>query len=169
MLYFSTFGMTLLSGMVFLILFAKLYERWIVLEWFIPVMVAIIALIDLEADITRGFGLRLFPPRNERIKWYRMAAQEHHPVILGSLAAAGELFTSGAVLLLVVAHLARLPGSTTIFHQFLPLLYYAAVFCIGIALLTPHPERETIGSYRKWSLLLTLLIVAATLWILFGS
>lgn len=161
MMYFGSFGMTLLCGMVFLIAFAKLYMLWPIAELVIPGLVAIIGLIDLLADARNGFGFALFPVRRERMKWYALTAQEHHPVILASLASAGELFTSGTPLLLLAADLARVPDAGTVFDQFRPLLHYALAFTIATAALSFGKDRELTGTYRKWNGLLSIAIAAA--------
>ena len=156
MMQFSSFGMTLLCGMVFLILFTKVSGP--ITNLAIPVVIALLGLIDLSGDTFGTFSV--MPPRVERIRWYRMTAEAHHPVVLGALAAAGELFASGIPVLLVVAFLSRQIG-VTIFANLWPLLWYALVFGLAIAVLTLWKTRPP-HACRKWNIVLGIGIAVAT-------
>ena len=162
MMQFSSFGMTLLCGMVFLILFAKLDGP--ILNLAIPVAIALLGLLDLSGD---AFGTySVMPPRAERVRWYRMTANAHHPVVLGALAAAGELFASGIPLLLLAAYSAQ-RTDTSVFAGLWPLLWYALTFALAVAVLTLWKTRLP-QACRKWNILLGAGIAVVTVGMLLG-
>lgn len=162
MMQFSSFGMTLLCGMVFLVLFAKMEGT--VANLVIPVAIALLGLIDLSGDTFGTFSV--MPPRAERVRWYRMTAEHHHPVALGALAAAGELFASGIPVLLLTTFLSQHTG-TTVFANLWPLLWYALAFSFAIAVLTLWKTRSP-HACKKWNIVLGIGIAVATVWMLLG-
>ncbi|HLC66800.1 MAG TPA: hypothetical protein VJK52_04125 [Candidatus Nanoarchaeia archaeon] len=149
LLFFSMFGMLLLCGMVFLILFRKLTILWPFSIFALPLVICGLFFLDTTDHLT------IFPDRQERRKWYRMIASEQHTMALGSLTILGELFTSGTPLLLAALWLSR--NSPFVFEQFRPVLWYAGAFTVALGLSSIWRR-----SARIWQVLLSIIVLFGT-------